>query len=130
MQGGMACVSQREGPISGLRPDDGGGVALAYVDAGGSGICLVQEVGRLAFEVGCQVHEPQHFDGVADCMVACPPRSAGVGVAFMSPMIIVGASMAIWRYASARAWRKGSVASPKGTWALMTLSCHPSLATS
>ena len=32
----------------------------------------------------------------------------------MSPMMTVGASMAIWRYASARAWRKGSVASPKG----------------
>ena len=27
------------------------------------------EVGWLAFEVGRQVHEPQHFDGVADCMV-------------------------------------------------------------
>ena len=48
----------------------------------------------------------------------------------MSPIMIVGASMAIWRYASARAWRKGSVALPKGTWALMTLSCHPSLTTS
>ena len=64
----MACRSQREGSISGLRPDDGGGVARAYVDAGWGGICLVGEVGWLAFEVGCQVHEPQHFDGVADCM--------------------------------------------------------------
>ena len=27
------------------------------------------EVGWLAFKVGRQVHEPQHFDGVADCMV-------------------------------------------------------------
>ena len=62
--------------------------------------------------------------------VACPPRSAGVGAAFMSPMMTVGASMAIWRYASATAWRKGSVASPKGTWVLMTLSCHPSPTTS
>ena len=62
--------------------------------------------------------------------VACPPQSAGVGAAFMSPMMIVGASMAIWRYASARAWRKGSVTSPKGTLTLMTLSCHPSPTTS
>ena len=129
----MACGSQREGSISGLRPDDGGGVAIAYVDAGRGRICLVGEVGWLAFEVGRQVHEPQHFDGVADCMVlgsGLSPRSAGVGAAFMSPMMIVGASMAIWRYASARAWRKGFVASPKGTWALMTLSCHLSLMTS
>ena len=29
----------------------------------------VGEVGWLAFEVGRQVHEPQHFDDVADCMV-------------------------------------------------------------
>ena len=69
MQGGMACGSQREGSISGLRSDDGGGVAIAYVDAGCGDIRLVGEVGWLAFEVGCQVHEPQHFDGVADCSV-------------------------------------------------------------
>ena len=31
--------------------------------------CLVEEPGWLAFGVGRQVHEPQHFDGVADCMV-------------------------------------------------------------
>ena len=65
----MACGSQQEGSISGLRPDDAGGVAIAYVDAGWGGICLVGEVGWLAFEVGRQVHEPGHFDGVADCMV-------------------------------------------------------------
>ena len=58
VQGAMACGSQREGPISGLCPDDGGGVAIAYVDAGGGGFCLVGEVGWLAFEVGRQVHEP------------------------------------------------------------------------
>ena len=69
VQGAMACGSQREGSISGLRSDDGGGVAIAYVDAGWGGICLVGEVGWLAFEVGCQVHEPQHFDGVPDCLV-------------------------------------------------------------
>ena len=69
MQGPMARVSQREGAVSGLRPDDGGRVAIAYVDAGGGGLHLVWEVGWLAFEVGRQVHEPQHFDGVADCMV-------------------------------------------------------------
>ena len=69
MRGAMACGSQREGSISGLCPDDGGGVAIAYVDAGRGGICLVGEVGRLAFEVGRQVHEPQHFDDVADRLV-------------------------------------------------------------
>ena len=69
VQGAMACGSQREGSISGLRSDDGGGVAIAYVDAGWGGIRLVGEVGWLAFEAGCQVHEPQHFDGVADCLV-------------------------------------------------------------
>ena len=69
MQGPMASGSQWEGAISGLRPDDGGGVAIAYVDAGGGGLRLVREVGWLAFEVGGQAHAPQHFDGVADCMV-------------------------------------------------------------
>ena len=69
MQGALARGSQREGSISSLRPDDGGGVAIAYVDAGEGGICFVGEMGRLAFEVCRQVHEPQHFDGVADCMV-------------------------------------------------------------
>ena len=42
---------------------------IAYVDAGGGSICLVGEVGWLALKVGHQVHGPQHFDGVADCMV-------------------------------------------------------------
>ena len=60
VQGAMACGSQRE---------DGGGVAIAYVDAGWGGIRLVGEVGWLAFQVGRQVHEPQHFDGVANCLV-------------------------------------------------------------
>ena len=69
MQGALACGSQREGSILGLCPGDGGGVAIAYVDAGGGGICFVGEVRWLAFEVGRQIHEPQHFDGVADCMV-------------------------------------------------------------
>ena len=76
------------------------------------------ETGGLAFGVGLQDHEPQHFDDVADSMVlgcGLPSSSAGVGAAFMSPMMMGGASMAIWRYASARAWRKGYVASPKGT---------------
>ena len=129
----MACGTQREGPISGLRPDDGCGVAIAYVDAGGGGIRLVGEVGWLAFDAGRQVQEPQLFDGVANCLVlglGLSPSVRRVGAAFMSPMMILGASMAIWRYASARAWRKGSVASLKGTWALMTLSCHPSPTTS
>ena len=69
----MACGSQREGSISGLRSDDGGEVAVAYVDAGGGRICLLGEVGWLA------------FDGVADCMVlgcGLPPsvRRGGGGV--------------------------------------------------
>ena len=64
--------SSGKGPVSGLLPDDGGGVAIAYVDAGSVGLCLVGEVGWLAFEVGCQVQEPEHFDGVADCLIlAC-----------------------------------------------------------
>ena len=65
----MACGSQREGPVSSLCLDDGGGVAIAYADAGGGGISFAGEVGWLAFEVGRQVDEPQHFDGVANCMV-------------------------------------------------------------
>ena len=69
MQGAAACGSQQEGPVPGLRPDDGGGVAIADVDAGRSGLCLVGEVGWLAFEVGRHVQDPQHCDGVADCMV-------------------------------------------------------------
>ena len=69
MQGLMAGRSQQEGAISGLCRDDGGGVAIAYVDAGGGGLSLVGEVGWLAFEVGRQVREPKHFDGVADCTV-------------------------------------------------------------
>ena len=74
----MACGAQREGSISGLCPVNGGGVAIAYVDAGWGGSCLVGEVGWLAFEVRCQVHEPQHFDGVADCMVLGCGLSASV----------------------------------------------------
>ena len=65
----MACGSQREGSILGPRPDDGGGIAIPYVDAGWVGIRLVGEVEWLAFQVDRQVHEPQHFDGVADRMV-------------------------------------------------------------
>ena len=61
----MARGSQRDG----LCPDDGGGVAMAYVDAGGGGLRVVREVGWLALEVGRQVHKPRHFDGVGDCMV-------------------------------------------------------------
>ena len=83
VQGAMACGSQREGSISGLHPDDGGGVAIAYVDAGWGGICLVGEVGWLAFEVGRQVQELQN--SVADCLVlGCglspSVRRAGGGV--------------------------------------------------
>ena len=81
MQGAMACGSQQEGPVLGLGPDDSGGVAIAYVDAGGGGLCLLGEVGWLAFEVGLQVHEAEHFDGVADCLVlGCGlPPSVGRG---------------------------------------------------
>ena len=45
VQGAMACGSQWQGPILSLHLDDGGGVAIAYVDAGGGGICLVGQVG-------------------------------------------------------------------------------------
>ena len=45
MQGAMARGSQREGPVSGLRPDDGGVVAIACVDAGGDRLRFVGEVG-------------------------------------------------------------------------------------
>ena len=81
----MACGSQRKGSISGLSPDHGCGVAIAHVDAGWVSICLLREVGWLAFEVGRQVHEPQHIDGVADCTVlGCglspSVRRAGGGV--------------------------------------------------
>ena len=69
MQGPMARESQREGVVSGLRPDDGGGVAITYVDAGGGRLRLAGEVGWLAFEVGRQVHEPQHFNGAADRII-------------------------------------------------------------
>ena len=65
------------------------------------------------------------FSGVAYLL-----QSAREGAAFMWPMMMVGASMAIWRYASAKAWRRGSVASPQGTWVLMTFSRHPSPTTS
>ena len=65
----MACRSQREGAVPGLCPDDGGGVAVAQVHAGGGGFCLVVEMGWLAFQASGPVHKPQHVDGVADCMV-------------------------------------------------------------
>ena len=69
MQGPIACGSQLEGAVSGVCPDDGGGVAIAHVDAGRAALCLVMDMGWLAFQVGRQVHKPEHFDGVADCMV-------------------------------------------------------------
>ena len=61
---------------------------------------------------------------------ACPPFLAGLGPAFMSPLMMLGASMALWRYTSARAWSKGTVTSLKGTWSLKTFSCHQSPTTS
>ena len=69
----------------GVPPEDGGGVATAYVDAGGGGLRLMGEVGWLALEVGRQVNEPQHFDGVAECIVlgcglSSSVRRAGGGV--------------------------------------------------
>ena len=64
----MACESQSEGTVSGLCPEGGSLVAVADVVAGGGGLRLVREVGWLAFEVGHQVHDPQHFHGVAECM--------------------------------------------------------------
>ena len=58
VQGPNVCGFQWGGTVSGLRPDDGGGVAVACVDAGGGGLPLVGEVGWLTFEVGLQVHKP------------------------------------------------------------------------
>ena len=69
MQGPMAHGSKWEGAVSGLRLDDGGGVAIAYVNARRDGLRFVGEMRLIAFEVACQVHEPQHFDYVADCIV-------------------------------------------------------------
>ena len=76
MQGPTTRGSQREGAVSRLRP---------CVYAGGGGLRFVGEMGWLAFEVGRQVHEPQHFDDVADCMVlgcglSSSVRWAGGGV--------------------------------------------------
>ena len=100
--------------------------AFAQIMAGGGGLRLVGEVRELACR---QVNKPLHFDGVADCVVlGCGLLSSvcrgGCGVHVADDNF--GASMAIWQYASAKAWRKGSVASPKRMWVLMTLSCPAS----
>ena len=65
----MACGSQREWAEPGLCLEDGAGVAVAHVNAGGGRLRLVEEVGWLAFQDSGQVDEPQHVDGVADCVV-------------------------------------------------------------
>ena len=44
----------------------------------GGGLHLVGEVGWSAFEVGRQVHEPQHSNGVADCVVLGSGLSSSV----------------------------------------------------
>ena len=69
MQEPIARGSLQQWTGSGLCPDDGGWVAIAYVVAGEGDLRLVGEVGCLAFEVGCQVHDPQCSDGVVDCVV-------------------------------------------------------------
>ena len=125
----MACGSQWEGSISGLRSDDGGGVAIAYVDSGWGGICLVGEVGWLVFEVGCQVYEPQHFDGVADCLVlGCglfpSVRWGGGGVHVADDDC--GGEHGHLAVCLGQGLEEGFC----GTWVLMTLSCYPSLTTS
>ena len=65
----MARGSQRGGSISGLRTDDGGGVAIAYVDADGAASVSWGKwdgwPSRLAVRSTC----PQHSDAVADCLV-------------------------------------------------------------
>ena len=45
----MACGRQREGCVPALCPDEGGGVAVAYVEARGGGLRLLGGVGWLAF---------------------------------------------------------------------------------
>ena len=127
----MACGSQREGPVSGLCPDDGGGVAIAYVDAGGGGLCLVGEVGLLAFVR--QLHEPQHFDGVADCLVlecglSSWVRRGGGGVQVADDDC--GGKHGHLAVCFGQGLEEGfrGVAQEDGV--LMTLSCHPSPTTS
>ena len=101
----MPCGSEWEAAVLGLCPDDCGGVAVAHVNAGGGGLCLVGEVGGLS---GSSVRSTTPRMAMVlrttwSWAVACPPRSAGVGLVLISPMMMVQASMAIWRYASARA---------------------------
>ena len=133
VQGAMACGSQREGSISGLRPADGGGVAIAYVDAGWGGICLAGEVGWLAFEVGRQVREPQDFDGVADCMVlGCglspSVRQGGGGVHVADDDC--GGEHAHLAVCLGQGLEGGFRRVAKGDVSVKTLSCHPSPTTS
>ena len=65
----MACGSQREPAVPGVCPNDGGGVAVANVDAGAGSLWLAGKIGWLAFQASSQVDEPQPVDGVADCVV-------------------------------------------------------------
>ena len=91
---------------------------------------LVGELGWLAFEVGRQVHEPQHFDGVADCMVlgcglSSSVRRCGGGVHVADDdgrgehghlAVCFGQGL-----------EEGFCRVAEGDWMLMTLSCPPFL---
>ena len=93
MQGPVACESHWEGAVSGLCPDDGAGVAVAYVHAGGGGLRLVGEVRWWPSRLAIRSTSPS-ISMVSRTAwswgVACPPRSAGVGAAFMSLMTMGG----------------------------------------
>ena len=65
----MACGTQREAAVSGLSPDDCGGVAVAYDYAQGGDLRFVGECGWLASQASRQVHKSQHVDCDADCIV-------------------------------------------------------------
>ena len=115
-------------------PDDGGRVAVAHVNAEGGGACACSgECDGWPSRLAVRSTSPSMSmvsRSAWSLGVAYPLRSAGVGAAIMLPMMMVRTSMVIWQHASAKARRKCSVASPKGTWAWMIFSCHPSRATS
>ena len=51
----MACGSHRKWAVPGLCPHDGGGLAIAHVDARAGGLVMVGELGWLALQASCQL---------------------------------------------------------------------------